>query len=100
MGLSRRNFPVDLVKVDGSFIVDLPRSPADQAIVSGLVTMCGALGIRVEAEYVQDVETIALLKGYGVDYVQGYPIGRPQPIADSLGRRTRTIEMELRHSAM
>jgi len=95
-----RNFPVDLVKVDGSFIVDLPRSPADQAIVSGLVTMCGALGIRVEAEYVQDVETIALLKGYGVDFVQGYPIGRPRPIAESLDQKTRTIEMELRHSAM
>jgi len=95
-----RNFPVDLVKVDGSFIVDLPRSPADQVIVSGLVTMCAALGIRVEAEYVQDAETIALLKGYGVDFVQGYPIGRPRPIAESLDQNTRTIEMELRHSAM
>ncbi len=93
---SLKYFPVDLVKIDGVFIVDLCRSPTDQAVVSSLVGLCRTLGIRVAAEYVQDDETIGLLRGYGVDFTQGYKCGRPVPIAASLAEKVQTIEMELR----
>ncbi|MEU8259466.1 EAL domain-containing protein [Micromonospora sp. NPDC048999] len=87
--------PVDLVKIDGMFIIDLCRSPADQAVVSNLVELCHTLGIRVAAEYVQDEETIELLKSSGVDFAQGYQTGRPEPIAVSPEQQVQTIEFEL-----
>ncbi|MFG1757981.1 EAL domain-containing protein [Micromonospora echinofusca] len=96
--------PVDLVKIDGTFVVDLCRSPADQAVVSKLVELCHSLGIRVAAEYVQDEETIELLRSCGVDFAQGYRTGRPEPIAVSQEQPVRTIEFVLRfppqHTAM
>ncbi|GAA0562387.1 hypothetical protein GCM10010172_52000 [Paractinoplanes ferrugineus] len=87
--------PVDLVKIDGVFIVDICRSPTDQAVVSKLVELCHELGIRVAAEYVQDDETVELLRQYGVDFAQGYRIGRPEPIAASLQPAENTIEFEI-----
>ncbi|MET8525596.1 EAL domain-containing protein [Micromonospora sp. NPDC005172] len=99
-----RFLPVDLVKIDGVFIVDLCRSPADQAVVSTVVNLCHTLGIRVAAEYVQDEATLALLKSCGVDFAQGYQTGRPKPIAVNAEQQVRTIEFELRlpprHTAM
>ncbi|MFD6260092.1 EAL domain-containing protein [Micromonospora chalcea] len=87
--------PVDLVKIDGAFIVDLCRSPADQAVVSALVELCHTLGIRVAAEYVQDQETLDLLRAAEVDFAQGYQIGRPEPI--TVGQEeVQSIELELR----
>lgn len=86
--------PVDLVKIDGTFIVDLCRSPADQAVVSKLVELCQTLGIRVAAEYVQDDETIERLKSCGVDFAQGYRTGRPEPITVSRNE-VQTVELEL-----
>ncbi|MEU8048757.1 EAL domain-containing protein [Micromonospora haikouensis] len=87
--------PVDLVKIDGTFIVDLCRSPADQAVVSKLVELCQTLGIRVAAEYVQDDETVEHLKSYGVDFAQGYWTGRPEPVTVSQDA-VQTVELELR----
>ncbi|GIE84618.1 EAL domain-containing protein [Actinoplanes regularis] len=88
--------PVDLVKIDGLFIVDICQSPPDRAVVSKLVELCHALGIRVAAECVQDDETVKLLREYGVDFAQGYKLGRPAPITASLKQQENTIEMELR----
>lgn len=93
---SLKYLPVDLVKIDGSFIVDLCKSPPDRALVSQLVELCGTLGIRVAAEYVQDERTRQLLTGYGVDFAQGYHIGRPTPIIGSGVPKGPTIELELR----
>lgn len=74
-------FPIDMVKIDGDFIHNLPNSPADQAIVRSLVQVCRDLGIRTAAEYVQDQATVELLRTYGVDFVQGYHIGKPEPVS-------------------
>ncbi|MFI2708910.1 EAL domain-containing protein [Micromonospora sp. NPDC018662] len=90
-----KQLPVDLVKIDGTFIVDLCRSPASQTLVSMLVKLCAALGIRVAAEYVQDEETIELLRNLGVDFAQGYRTGRPEPITVSR-TEAQTVELELR----
>ncbi len=88
--------PVDLVKIDGTFVVDICRSPANQAIVSNMVNLVHALGIRVVAEHVEDEETIELLKSWGVDFAQGYQTGRPEPIAVSPEEQVRSIEFEFR----
>ncbi|MFF5291261.1 EAL domain-containing protein [Paractinoplanes globisporus] len=75
-----RIFPIDLVKIDGEYVVDLVDNPQDQVLVRALVQVCQAYGIRTVAEFVQDEPTLRLLRELGVDYVQGYLIGRPAPL--------------------
>lgn len=90
-----RSFPIDLVKIDGEFIVDIRNSPAAQAMVGSLVQMCRALGILTAAEYVKDDATIELLRGYGVDFVQGEAVGMPRPIAGAPRSAETSIVLEL-----
>jgi PAS domain S-box-containing protein len=75
-----RIFPIDLVKIDGEYVVGLVDSPQDQVLVRALVQVCQAYGIRTVAEFVQDEPTLRLLRELGVDYVQGYLIGKPTPV--------------------
>jgi PAS domain S-box-containing protein len=75
-----RLFPIDLVKIDGEYVVNLVDNPQDQVLVRALVQVCQAYGIHTIAEFVQDEPTLRLLRELGVDYVQGYLIGRPSPV--------------------
>jgi EAL domain-containing protein (putative c-di-GMP-specific phosphodiesterase class I) len=75
-----RLFPIDLVKIDGEYVVDLVGNPQDQVLVRALVQVCQAYGIHTVAEFVQDEATLRMLRELGVDYVQGYLIGRPSPV--------------------
>ncbi|WP_436523277.1 EAL domain-containing protein [Actinoplanes sp. HUAS TT8] len=75
-----RLFPIDLVKIDGEYVVDLVDNPQDQVLVRALVQVCQAYGIHTVAEFVQDEATLRMLREFGVDYVQGYLIGRPSPV--------------------
>jgi PAS domain S-box-containing protein len=75
-----RIFPIDLVKIDGEYVVDLVDNPQDQVLVRAMVQVCQAYGIHTVAEFVQDEPTLRLLRELGVDYVQGYLIGRPAPM--------------------
>jgi PAS domain S-box-containing protein len=77
-----RLFPIDLVKIDGDYVVDLVDNPQDQVLVRALVQVCQAYGIHTVAEFVQDEPTLRMLREFGVDYVQGYLIGRPEPADD------------------
>jgi EAL domain-containing protein (putative c-di-GMP-specific phosphodiesterase class I)/GGDEF domain-containing protein len=77
-----RLFPVDLVKIDGEYVVDLVRNPEDQVLVRALVQVCQAYGIHTVAEYVQDDATLRMLREFGVDFVQGYLIGHPFPVEE------------------
>jgi len=70
-----KHLPVDYLKIDGSFIRDLPRDPVDQQLVGAMVAVARGLGKETIAEFVSDAETVHLLRGYGVDYVQGFHIG-------------------------
>ncbi len=74
--------PVDYLKIDGSFIRDLARNTVDQHLVRAIVNVAHALGKQTIAEFVGDDETMALLHEYGVDFAQGYHVGRPVPLAD------------------
>jgi len=83
-----RMFPIDLVKIDGEYVVNLVRNPEDQVLVRALVQVCQAYGIHTVAEFVQDEPTLRMLREMGVDFVQGYLIGRPAP-AEELRPPTR-----------
>ncbi len=72
-----RNLPVDMLKIDGSFVRELPSSPRDQHIVRSMVELAAGLGIGITAEWVESEETLRLLRSFGVGYAQGYFLGRP-----------------------
>jgi EAL domain-containing protein (putative c-di-GMP-specific phosphodiesterase class I) len=74
-----RELPLDIVKIDGSFIKQLPSNPKDQVFVKALTDMAHALGKETVAEFVEDEATLKLLADLGVVYAQGYHIGRPSP---------------------
>jgi diguanylate cyclase (GGDEF)-like protein/PAS domain S-box-containing protein len=71
----------DLVKIDGEFVRNLPRSPADQLIVKAVAEMARGFGSKVVAEFVDSQETVDLLQTFGVEYGQGYFLGRPEPLS-------------------
>ena len=70
----------DYVKIDGEFIKDLHSSRANQLVVRSIVQIARGLGKRTIAEFVGDQQTLDLLREEGVDFAQGYFIGRPGPI--------------------
>ncbi len=74
-----RELPVDIVKIDGSFIKQLLTNKMDQVFVKALTQMATALGKETVAEFVEDENTLKLLAEIGVVYAQGYYIGRPLP---------------------
>ncbi|MES9823639.1 MAG: EAL domain-containing protein [Candidatus Thiodiazotropha endolucinida] len=74
-----RELPLDIVKIDGSFIKNLTTSTKDQVFVKALTEMASALGKDTVAEFVEDEATLKLLTELGVAYAQGYYIGRPSP---------------------
>jgi EAL domain-containing protein (putative c-di-GMP-specific phosphodiesterase class I) len=75
-----KNLPFRYLKIDGDFIRALPHSPNDQLVVKALVGVVKGMGAMTIAEFVGDEETMALLRRYGVDYAQGFAVGRPQPV--------------------
>jgi diguanylate cyclase (GGDEF)-like protein len=79
-----KSIPFDLIKIDGSFVRDMPNSDADQLTVQAIVQIARGLGKTTIAEYVQDDVTAEMLREYGVDMAQGYHLGRPVDIAQAL----------------
>jgi EAL domain-containing protein (putative c-di-GMP-specific phosphodiesterase class I) len=75
---------VDYLKIDGSFIRDLPRDEVDQHLVKAMVDVARGLHRQTVAEFVQDDETVRLLREFGVDYGQGYHLGKPEPVPQLL----------------
>ncbi|KAA0019717.1 EAL domain-containing protein [Salinicola corii] len=76
-------FPADYIKVDGSFIQKLPESEESQLIVKAIVDIAKGMGKKTVAEFVDRSELLPYLLGYGVDYVQGFYLGKPSAVADA-----------------
>jgi EAL domain-containing protein (putative c-di-GMP-specific phosphodiesterase class I) len=77
--------PVSKLKIDKSFVGNLPRDEAGRTITQAIVGLARALKLEVVAEGVEDEETAKLLTQMGCDYAQGYAIGRPMPL-ENFGR--------------
>jgi EAL domain-containing protein (putative c-di-GMP-specific phosphodiesterase class I) len=74
-----KHLPFSYLKIDGAFIRGLPGSAHDQLVVKALVGLVREMGQSTIAEFVGDAETMRLLRELGVDYAQGFAVGRPQP---------------------
>ncbi|MBS3788201.1 EAL domain-containing protein [Candidatus Bipolaricaulota bacterium] len=88
MGFSSFNYlkqlSVDYLKIDGSFIQNLPRDSMNQDLVQSIVEVAHRLKKETIAEFVEDEETLQMVRNYGTDHAQGYHIGRPQPLQSLL----------------
>jgi diguanylate cyclase (GGDEF)-like protein len=75
-----KHLPFDVVKIDGEFIKELRASDADRLTVQAIVQIARGLHKPTIAEFVETEPTLALLARLGVDYAQGYHVGRPRPV--------------------
>jgi diguanylate cyclase (GGDEF)-like protein/PAS domain S-box-containing protein len=87
-----KQFPIDILKIDQSFIHDITTDASDKAIVSAIIAMAQQLDIRVLAEGVETIEQQAFLQDQGCDSVQGYLYCKPIP-ADELFDRWQKKEL-------
>ncbi len=72
-----KHFPLDTIKIDRSFVMDLVDSPSDAAIASTIIALAKGLNFKVLAEGIETPEQIAVLSKMGCDYAQGYWYSRP-----------------------
>jgi EAL domain-containing protein (putative c-di-GMP-specific phosphodiesterase class I) len=80
-----RRYPIDYLKIDGSFIRQLKDNPIDFAIVESINEIAHKLGAETVAECVEDAATIGIVQAIGVDHAQGFAIAMPKPIEQALG---------------
>jgi diguanylate cyclase (GGDEF)-like protein/PAS domain S-box-containing protein len=74
-----RELPVDVVKIDGSFIRNLSESSDDLILVNALCSVARGFGKKITAEFVESAEILSLIEKMDIDYAQGYYIGKPAP---------------------
>ena len=79
-------FPFDKIKIDKSFIGNLSKRHTSSAIISSIVTLARGLDMSVTAEGVETTEQLERLKTLGVNFAQGYLLGRPVPIGELKGQ--------------
>ena len=79
-----KHLPVDYLKIDGSFIRDLEKNKVDQHLVRAMVEVARALRKRTVAEFVGSEETLKLVRNAGVDFGQGFHIGKPDAVENFL----------------
>ncbi len=75
-----KNLPLDYLKIDGSFMRNLARDTVNQAMVAAMIKLARTLNFKIIAEQVEDAAAVEVARRMGVDYLQGYAIGRPQPL--------------------
>jgi PAS domain S-box-containing protein len=79
-----KRLPVSYLKIDREFVQDLCTEMSSQHVVSAVVNLAKAFGMLTVAEGAEDDATLGLLKSFGVNYVQGYVVGRPSPASEAL----------------
>jgi EAL domain-containing protein (putative c-di-GMP-specific phosphodiesterase class I) len=80
-----KRFPVETLKIDRSFIQDVPEDADDVAITLAILAMARNLRIKVTAEGVETKEQLEFLQEHGCDEIQGYLSGRPLPAEEFSG---------------
>jgi EAL domain-containing protein (putative c-di-GMP-specific phosphodiesterase class I) len=79
-----KNLRVDYLKIDGHFVKDIVTDPIDRAMVNSIHEVGSVMGKTTIAEFVENDEILSVLRDIGVDYVQGFGIGKPRPLTSLL----------------
>lgn len=77
-----RSLPVDFVKIDGSFVRTMGQDPVNREIVESIHRVAKLCGLQTVAEWVEDAAILSALRRIGVDYAQGWAVGRPVPLSE------------------
>lgn len=77
-----KRLPVDFIKIDGTFVRNIASDDVDYALVKSITEMGHFLNKKIIAEYVSDEAIMEVVKDIGVDYIQGYYLGKPRFIED------------------
>ncbi|NNE61581.1 MAG: EAL domain-containing protein [Woeseia sp.] len=80
-----KTFKVDTLKIDGSFIVDIDENVISESMVAAITQVAKVMELTTVAEFVETNQTKTLLRKIGVDFAQGYGVGKPMPLAEALG---------------
>jgi diguanylate cyclase (GGDEF)-like protein len=80
-----RSLPVTTLKIDGSFVRDAANNPRTESMVRAITQLAHTMGMETVAEYVETDELRMRMTALGVDFGQGFAIGRPVPLAEILG---------------
>ena len=75
-----KSLPIDFLKIDGIFIREILQDPVNSFIVKSFHQVAQKMGIATIAEYIDSEEKLVQIKSLGIDYAQGYWIGKPQPL--------------------
>jgi diguanylate cyclase (GGDEF)-like protein/PAS domain S-box-containing protein len=85
-----KTFPLDVLKIDRSFVMDIEKDEDDRAITATIIKIAHTLGLRVVAEGVETQEQLEFLDAHGCDMYQGYLMGKPMPADDFIALLKRT----------
>jgi len=91
-----KRLPLDTLKIDRSFILDIPKSSQDMEIVQAIILMAHTLRLKVVTEGVETPAQLNFLSQYGCDYVQGFLFSKPLPLEEL---RPMVRDLNLRHPA-
>lgn len=83
-----KKLPVDFLKIDGIFVEDIASDPVSLAMVRSINEVGHVMGMETIAEFVENDQILAQLRSIGVNYAQGYGIGRPRPLAELIPPRS------------
>ena len=82
-----KHFPVDFLKIDGSFVKGIVNDPIDREMVRSINEIGHLTGKKTIAEFAETAEIVAVLRNIGVDYAQGFGVGMPQSVRQGLSEQ-------------
>jgi len=88
-----KSFDVQYLKIDGALVRDMADDPITEAMVASVNQVGHVMGLKTIAEYVESPRILAMLAAMGVDYAQGYALGKPQSLAEML-QSSATVQFE------
>jgi Amt family ammonium transporter len=75
-----KTLPMDFLKIDGAYTRDLGSDAVNQAMVAAMIKLARTLDFQIIAEQVEDTASLEAARGMGIQYIQGYILGRPEPM--------------------